>query len=365
MLLYSLYGISILLGTIANCKKIDKFIRIFLTIFSFLFLWVLLGWSYGANDVSVAINRYNNYEAYSSFTEYGYTFLIEISHRIGLKYRTFFVICSFFELLVMYWFSYKNSKKPLLVILLFMIYPMAIYFQYIRNILAFSIVLIGLDFLINKRKHYIVVYVLCILIGSLIHIDSLFFILYLPFCFMNKKLSIAITIVLFIILYYPTLVPVFLEYLEKVLGSKKADIVSDAELASGQFGRTFGIVVSLLWFWVVYFIFKIKKIELNDWYSNVIFRINLLSILFIPLSLYYGTGFARMPVLLSFINICFYCTKCFELKFKNDRMLVYSTIILFMFVLLFLNFRNIEYRELVLYPLFEQNELVSYLLGGD
>ena len=41
-----------------------------------------------------------------------------------------------------------------MVVFLFLLFPLVIYFQYIRNILAFAFVLIGFDRLINKKKAY-------------------------------------------------------------------------------------------------------------------------------------------------------------------------------------------------------------------
>ena len=186
-----LYTFTLLSGIISNvCKERTlKKIALFLM---FSMLWIFLGWSSGAYDVEVAISRYENYEYYSSFTEFGYNALIVLAHKIGLSCRTFFVLCSFFDIFAIFYFVNRNSKSSIMTLLLFVIFPFVIYLQYVKNILAFSFILFAFDCLLNKRKHYVVKYFIFVLLACTIHLNSAFFILILPLeHFSPKKIVIC------------------------------------------------------------------------------------------------------------------------------------------------------------------------------
>lgn len=365
-MLYVLWGVS-LLGTLflSITKNKSKNLHRIAMLGLFLFFWILLGWSSGAYDVEIGISRYVNYQKFESFTEIGYNFLVILGHRIGLSYRQFFIICSFFEIAVMFWFVQKNSVKSSLVFFLFLIFPMVVYFQYIRNILAFSFVLIGLDSLINKKKAYIVKYVIFIILGATIHFNSIFFLLYLPFSFIKKRVALLITFIAFLLLYSLSSIDFLANILMEFLGEAKVDIVlGSANDATGTFGRIFALTFSILEFFVIYFFLKsFFKVPMDDEYTKIFFNINLLSFLFIPLTLNFGVGFARIPTLLAIFNYTFFVNKISLLKKQENRIFLYIVLILFLLGLFILNFRNLEYRQLTLYPFFENNELINWIVG--
>ena len=325
----------------------------------FLFLWIILGWSAGAYDVEVAISRYENYQYYSSFTEIGYNILVYGCNKLGMSYRLFFVLCSFFDILTIFYFVNRNSKSKLITLTLFIIFPFVIYLQYVKNILAFSFVLLGIDCLLNKRKHYILKYILFILIASSIHLNSLFFLLYLPMSLMTKKKVIIFAIILFFILLNSYSKNLFLNIINLFLGEKKVSQIGDVSInTDGQFGRIFAMIFAILEFFVLYIFFsKRNHSNLKCCYVDFFLKINILSIILIPLTMFYGIGFARFLDLLSIVNYCFYATEISNLTKIKDKKICISIIFCFFLGLIILYYRNIEYREAVLIPFFEKNDL--------
>ena len=365
-MLYFLWGV-VFIGTALyeiQVGKSNRYKKFVLTIL-FIYMWILLGWSKGAYDVDIGISRYINYENYQSYTEIGYTFLVMLGHRLEIGYRTFFVICSFVEIFFMVWFGDINSTNSPIVVGLFLFFLSGVYFLYIRNLAAIPFVLIAMDSLLNKRKKYIAKYIIFILIASTIHFSTLFFLLYLPISFCKKKKTVALaTIIGCIVLQVGAAISTFNNFVSQYLGDTKTDILMRSTDASGNFGRIFAVVFCIMTFFGMYFLLKyVYKIKMNNDKDNLFFNINLLSFICIPLTLNYGVGFARIPTLLLLVNYTFLVSKISMIESQKKRLLMYCILGIFLLGLFILAFRNIEYRNLVLYPFFEQNELIEWLFN--
>lgn len=357
MVILALYFISIV-GSIlvVNTKKTDALHKIALG-FVFLFLFIVLGWSYGAYDVMVGVSRYVNYQRFTSSTEFGYNLIILFGHKLNMSYRWFFVCCSFIELVIMFWFAEKNCDKPILVFLLFLFYPFVIYLQYIRNIAAFSIFLIGLNSLINKTKFYGAKYIFFVLLASLIHISVLFFLVPFILYLLPKKLSFVVLIIIFAFLFSGILIGPFYSFIQQVLGEDKATVVSGVSNAEGMFGRVVLELVSILYFFAIYIRFKLRGVDTEDHISKVYLNMNLCMFLIIPLTLFYGVGFSRFLVLMCLPNYAYFVKKIGLITEQKERRSYYIIIAVFACLCLFLNYRNEAYRDAVLLPFFNQNEL--------
>lgn len=362
-MLYALWGISFFIIIIYVLSNSNSVYRGLVLVELFIFLWILSGWSSGAYDVEIGISRYINYASFQSFTEVGYNSLIILAHNLGMNYRLFFVLCSLFELAIMFWFVKKNSVNPPIVFGLFLIYPFFIYFQYIRNILAFAFVLIALDALINKSNKYIFKYIILIAIASTIHFSSLFFLIYLLINFFKKKTTIIIVMFMAVLFYFSEGISQFSNLITKVVGEEKSDIVlRTTTTAEGGFGRIFGLTFSVLTIFIVYFILKyFYKVSMEDRVSQLFIKINWVSFIFIPLTLNFGVGFARIPTLLCIVNYVFLVNKISEVKLQKHRLFIYLVLFTFLAGSLILNIRNSEYRQLVFYPFFNDNDLINWL----
>ena len=358
-MLYAFYGISIVTSAFALLSN-KKFLKQLAQCICFIFMFIFLGWAAGAYDVEIGISRYVNYQRYESFTEIGFQFLVLLGHSLNLNYRTFYVILSFFELCVIYWFVNKHCKSPVLVFVLFMLYPMVTFFQYTRNLLAFAFALLGFSALITKSKLYVLKYIIFILIASSIHLSSLFFLLYLPATFISSKKLTIIAIIGFLIISISSNINFIYDILNTILGEDKVNIVSGSTNAEGSFGRISSLIVTLIEFWGIYVLVKnFYKIDCSGHFSKVMVSINILSILFIPLTLNVGVGFGRLQTLLTLVNYVYIVNKVSEINSQKSRVAIYGMLLIIILILFVANYRNEELRQLVLYPFFEDNEFLK------
>lgn len=361
MFLYIFWIVSVLgtgLYSIKHSKELNN--QKLILVLLFLFLFILLGWCRGAYDVEIGISRYVNYKRMESFTEIGYNLLVKLFHSFGFGYRPFFVFCSFIELISLFWFTKKNCRKSHIAICLFMIYPFVIYLQYIRTLAAVPFILIAIDALINKEKNYIPKYIIFCLIAASFHFSSIFFLLYLPISFLNKKMTLVLVGIGVIILRMVSSLSFLYDLVERYLGTEKVGILERSINANGTFGRIFAIVISILFFYIMIYILKlIFKVKFEDEKDEIFFKINLMSMICIPLTLNFGVGFARIPTLLFVVNYPYLVDKTSEIQSQKKRVLAYLLMLMYLFALFFVNFHNLEYRQLVLYPFFEKNELIN------
>lgn len=340
-----------------NSYKCKKFMLCIL----FVFIFVLHGWSSGAYDVEIGISRYTNYKFYQSFTEVGFNALVLLGHYAGLNYRTFYVLISLFELLVLFWFVNKNCEKAPIVIGLFILYPSVILLQYIRNLVAIPFVLIGIDVLIHKPKRYFFKFLVLILVASSFHSSALLFLLMLPASFFSRKIvglaSIGGAVALEIVSNWSFLYNV----VEQYISDSKAEILSRTANAVGNFGRIFSLSFAIASFFIMYYVLKwIFRVKMKE-EDYLFYNMNIVMILCIPLTKNFAVGFSRIPTLIFIVNYVFYVNKISTICGQRKRLLCYSMLVFLLMGLFFMAFRNIEYRQLVLYPFFEQNELINWL----
>lgn len=365
MILYVFWGLSVLstiVYSIRHPKRLGNQKLILVLLFAFLL--IILGWARGAYDVEIGISRYINYERMESFTEVGFNLLVRIFHALGFDYRKFYIFCSLIELLSMFWFTKKNCKKSHIAICLFLIYPFVIFFQYLRTLIAIPFLLVALDCLINREEKYVIKYVVFCLVAATFHLSSLFFLLYLPASFVNKKaLSIA-TLTGVIVVQMSGSIGFLYNLVNNYLGSEKVGILERSVSANGTFGRIAGMAISILFFYLIVFVLKyIYKIQMDQYKDELYWKINLLSFLCIPLVLNFGVGFSRVPTLLYLFNYPYLVSKISDVLSQKKRLLVYCLVVLYLCGMLYISYHNIEYRKLVLYPFFEQNELIEFLFG--
>ena len=197
-MLYAIYALLIVSNLLlCNKKKIAPEILVL----SFVFLWILNGWSSGGYDISNSRIRYENASNYVSYTEFLFQSLVVIANFLGLSYRQFSVIVSAFEMISLYYFVKKYSSMPNLSLALMMIYPMAYVFTLQRFFIALIIVMcFGIPILIEKKKWYVIKYILVVIVSALFHYSMLFFIMFLIVDLISVKKTWIVTIVGFMLL---------------------------------------------------------------------------------------------------------------------------------------------------------------------
>lgn len=367
-MLYLLYCFVLIITILYafQYRKLKK-IQFILNVMFFLFLWIFSGWIRGSYDVEIGISRYIESSRFESFTEIGYSFLVEIGHKLELSYRMHFVIWALFEVTILVWFINKWCIKPPVVFAVFLLYPMIFYFQYVRNIAAFSIVLIGFSCLIEEKKFSKYIYILCIIVASTLHFNSIFFASYLLLFAIRRKISkkaeCIFVGILSVLLGVGTGTGLFYNVISIFLGTTKKSILENSTGASGQLGRVSTCLTYILLFFVYYYLVNYNYgVKTSDSYSDFLFKANVLSFMFVPLTLNFGVGFARMPILIGVINYIWIVNKVSLIKGQKKRVIAYIPMLLILTFLLAANLKNQEFWELVIRPSFENNELIKFLM---
>lgn len=328
-----------------------------LTICFVIFLWSLYAFSSGNADFIIHQKRFYNYQDLISQTELIYSFLMKMFNSIGSDYRTFLVCDSLFVCCVYSHFIRKNTNYPNLVLALYLIYPFCMDVTMVRYTLAFAVILCGLDSL--WRSNSIKKFLICVMIGFLLHSSMILTLLFLlPRFFKDaglKRVTLFGALGLFVC---GSLVKMLLNFVAKVsffnLG-EKSSIVLKSSLMKYDTDAYFRYGVKIfIAFLIMWFIFRqinkfLKKIQnvLQDSDSvkvSMIFfvsKLNLIALLIVPLVMFSADVF-RLQLSLS---VVFYVAiaNYLELKkkyqpYKNSVLVqvgvvVYALFNLYMWVL--------------------------------
>lgn len=169
-------------------------------IITIIFLWIIMTFTYNNADETVYLSRYTSPALWKGNTELLFGLLINVCRSFKLSFIQYKGVLSFIELLLVSLTVWKLSKTPNIIISLYMFYPFVMHVSQIRNALAVSVFVFGYRYLLNDDKNYFknftlltindIKYVICIIIASLIHSASIFWLILL----LAKKLEIKSTI---------------------------------------------------------------------------------------------------------------------------------------------------------------------------
>lgn len=345
-------------------KNLQKFV----IACNFVFLWLILGWARGAYDVEIGISRYMYPERYKSFTEPVFNAIINLGYLLKLDYRTFYAIVSFFEIFLLVRFVRKYSNYPCLVLMLFILYPMSYVFTLTRNILAYTIVLcVGIDILLQKEKNYEIKYVIVILISTMIHYSSIFFIVYIIVDKLNINQTKWFTTIGIILLSSYSIVLKIISVFSSFINAEKIGNIMRNSVGHGLFGRIASSLIIFIVFFVIYNLLKnrYEKGVNENWSeekSTLVYKINYINLLAIPLIIFYAIGFSRIFVL----TMPLYYIAIFNMIGNVNRSKItvnqFYAILLVLMCIVVENYglyNTEEMRSVSLRPMYEQNEFLE------
>lgn len=198
MIQYIIFLIIILFC--ANPVKKEKFN--FIDIFILIILTIFAGIRNGiGTDYYIYQSLYDNINISKDAlrTGAGYYYFMSFFNNLHFNYHQFLLIVAFITNINIYYFIKKESDNDNAMKLSFILYILLGFyisqFNIMRQMLAFSIVLLSLHFLKNKK---IFLGIVLAIMGCLIHYTMLAFALITIFSylFLNKKLSIGIMSIL-------------------------------------------------------------------------------------------------------------------------------------------------------------------------
>lgn len=341
-------------------------------------LWVLFGWSYGNADWLIYTNRYNNYEALSSRTEWLFTFLVKSSHTFRLDYRGFLIVISAICLLLMAKTIWDYASEPGLPLALYAIFCFPMDVTQVRFFIAFAVACFGLRFLFKfneeKAKKQLIFFIISILAATSIHMVTILMLVLLIPVFFSRKITIAITIGANVVfLLANSLSSKIFALIGMFLGETKAEFVMDQASKYDRgtilyvwfktlfiFAGFFAIYLCVKYFTQKYSEFAEDKKLYN---KQLEFTLDCNIIILVILGLItVTTDFYRIQQIIVFMNYLVYSNYLRSTTFGKVRLsnlIIVSVAVAFAFAELYnLVLSNPNY-EVVFKPLFYNNALLG------
>lgn len=317
--------------------------------------WVLIGWNTNNADFesySIRYNFFKNKPNLSLFQEPLFSWLMYWGNKIGLDYMGFKRVLSLFSLLLIFRIFYKYAVDYSFVAAFYLLFIFLLDVTQIRNFIAFSLVISVLPLLLKGKKEALI-YMAVILVASMIHISSIFYLLLLLAKYQLNRNKVLILFFLIFALKN-TIVSFFGSQFEKIL--QYEDLVS----IQGFIAYAFIQVVNLLFINFVNKKFKIIPAEGSAKYfftvSSLIVNINWLLLFLIPFYMD-SVNFSRLfrnVAILNFIWIANHYARESHSQFIFRLMfLCYGLFFLLVYMVIG------GYYEKVILPVFQNNLLFS------
>ncbi len=341
-------------------------------------LWVLFGWSYGNADWLIYTNRYNNYEALSSRTEWLFTVLVKGGHALNLDYRGFLIIISAICLLLMAKTIWDYAAEPGLPLALYAIFCFPMDVTQVRFFIAFAVACFGLRFLFKfneeKERKQLIFFIATVLVATSIHMVTILTLVLLIPVFFNRKITIAITVgVNILFLLVSSLSSQIFALIGMFLGQTKAEFVMaqaekyDRGTIIYVWFKTLLIFAGFLaiYFCIKYFMKKYSEFaeDKKIYNKQLEFTMDCNIIVLVILGLItVTTDFYRLQQIVVFMNYLVYSDYLRQTKFgkvKLNNLIIVSLAVGFAFIALYnLVLSNPNY-EVVFKPLFYNNVLIG------
>lgn len=260
--------------------------------FSILLLWILFSFC------SELIPDYRSYARvfgrlnsgiYNHSMETGYWLLCKFAVFLGLDFSVFRKIYGLIGFTLMGSTAVRYTDKPYRVFLLYLLYPFLLDLVQIRHFMACAIIIFGIRYLEEFKKENVVKYIMCVLLAMTQHssaiVYSVFLLAYLRDIRSVMKITISVTIGFFIfgkIIKNSTLYRVILDSC-----GKEGAYMGGIDTRQFVLYSSFFILLST----ICVFLWKNDGLRIiqysrnNDMYNQLLFKICMLSVVFIPLVL--------------------------------------------------------------------------------
>ena len=332
-------------------------------IISAVLLWLLMGLGKGNVDYRSYEVWYNNYKTVSK--ELLYTFFERIFNGLHFEYPFFLLCMSGICMYIRYQFASRYTQNLSLVFALYALFPFALDSTQLRFFYASTVVYVGFHFLLSEEKLIIggAKYFVMVIIATLIHTSSILFLVYLLVLIPWRKLLFFLSMTL-------TGIVVTGGYLKKlavgigIFGIGKKFVFANRNKANYYAYRFYSralicvIVVSIVILLIL--LSENRTEEQNDenrrTLLNAALKINLISVLFIPIYRY-AIDVHRVYYQVFFF---FYVAIASTMKSPQKNAIIKSNVFKIMLVLIvaviawYLNIYSL-YKKEVWFPLFQKN----------
>lgn len=259
--------------------------------------------------------------------EIGYAAINYVGNWFGLSFDTFNAIIIICSLAIMYKVVHKYVDNACIIWSLYMIFPMLDNGIQIRNTIAFSIVLLGLKYILNAKEYrnWGIRYAVYILIASTFHKSVLIYLIFVIAPMLKRhNIKKIVFICATIILAFGT--SIFILFSNLIDQSRVATYLSSE---NQQVSTSVGILICI-WHMVIYALiiflnhtkithWKItanKNVELLYW-EDMVEKMNICLLIVLPLYFYTFT-YTRVIRYFLIINYMFFASYMQKRKANNE-----------------------------------------------
>lgn len=188
VILILLYISAVILGIIIPRSKV-------VLLYMFAVSWIIFAGNYSNPDLENYAIRFGFGLDSIKTTDIGFDFFCQLFLWMGLDFYQWKLIIAALSLLVIFGIVYKYAKSYNTVLSFFLISTYFTTMIALRNLVAFSFVLIGIPFLIKGTKKDYVIYAIAVIVGSMIHISAAFYFLFLFVKIKKRMLFIFVSVI--------------------------------------------------------------------------------------------------------------------------------------------------------------------------
>lgn len=271
-------------GFFAYFNKKDTF----LLKITFIYLLIFMLGNSSAPDYLSYFNDYNLMltQGISSFNDIGYVFIEKFFVNLNLNYSFFRLAIISFSFVMLYYGLKKLEVNYHYIISIYMIYQCLMDTMQIRNFLATSIFIYGLQYLYLQGFNNKIKYILFNLLAASIHSSLLLYLLFLfkDSSFLQKKnikilgiISITLSMFIFVFPESINIFSVFLSYI-----GKQELFIRYFSNAGSSLGFILPLFSFILFSLYILYVNKRNSISQDNW-INKIYHLNIITMLFLPL----------------------------------------------------------------------------------
>lgn len=359
-----------------------------LTIIDFVYMWILIGWSYGNADYNLYVSRYSYPDRYVTL-EPLYVSVEKLFSSYGYDYESFLLIMSFICLLIKFILINKMSSRQNIVIAMYLLFPFLMDIVQIRSFYASTLVMVAIYVLLQKKKFSIPVYIALILFSTMIHsLCIVYLVLIIAVLIKTEKLhdfsrkiilavagatALLVSGILYKVLYYIATIFGF--------GTKFAETVIAAGMAYKVTNKMVYMAEIILFFLIANFIcLKARKMILSNNYIgnskkeylsgtkliDFCYKSNYLMLIILPFAWFSGDIYRIQHIFMIILYIAASNVLSVENKKKHFLLVKKNKLILnlsvsglaIVFAILF-TLLLVSLRETVFLPAFFSNRLIG------
>ncbi len=292
-------------------------------------------------------------------SQVGLVLLMKLATSLGFDYNQFLMLVSSLGMLLIASTVYKYTNKPMVVFLLYFIFPFALDVVQVKHFCAMSIVVFSLRYLVSSTSIANYKYLFGIMIASSIHYISIIF---LPLLFIkninNKNLFLLVLIFSFIFVG-----------LDKsgLLVTLSTLIVAEQRISGyfenrAQWGFLVQFVIQLT---MLALLFLSRKLLIrhnkSSQFVEMVFKINIYLLILFPFYMINGT-FERAFRMMYIPNFILFSIVFSVLDVR--RRFFYLGFLMCVNISLFMWYIFTYYRDSVFFPIFNENYFFKFLSGS-